>query len=67
MSYLLWKTLFCSIICIKCNKEDEKIFKTEESIEILKHLGSVNHIEKSIKIYNHVWKKMNQELSLKNK
>ena len=32
----LKKTLVLSIVCSKCNNEDEKIFKEEESIEILK-------------------------------
>ena len=30
------KKTFLSIVCSKCNNEDEKIFKEEESIEILK-------------------------------
>ena len=34
----LKKTLFFSIICSKCKNEDEKIFKAEESIEILKKI-----------------------------
>ena len=29
-----------------CGSEDEKIFKEEESIEILKILGLINNIEK---------------------
>ena len=28
------KTLFLSIICSKCDKKDEKIFKEKESINI---------------------------------
>ena len=32
ISYIFEKTLFLSIFCIKCEKEDEKIFKEEESI-----------------------------------
>ena len=28
------KTLFLSIICSKCENEDKKIFKKEESIEL---------------------------------
>ena len=31
---LLEKTSVLSVICKKCKKEDEKIFKEEESIEI---------------------------------
>ena len=45
ISYLLEKTLVLSIICSKCKNEDEKIFKEEESIEILKILGLINNIE----------------------
>ena len=37
ISYLLRKTLVLPIICSKCKNEDEKIFKEEESIEILKN------------------------------
>ena len=54
ISYLLEKTLVLSIICSKCKNEDEKIFKEEESIEILKILGLINNIEEYQKIYNHV-------------
>ena len=57
ISYLLEKTLVLSIICSKCKNEDEKIFKEEESIEILKILGLINNIEEYQKIYNHVWRK----------
>ena len=35
----LRKTLALSIICSKCKSEDKKIFKKEESFEILKILG----------------------------
>ena len=38
---ILEKTLVLSIICGKCKNEDEKIFKEEESIEILKILGLI--------------------------
>ena len=34
-----------SIICSGCKIEDEKIFKKEESIEILKVLGLIDNIE----------------------
>ena len=37
-SYILEKTLVFSIICSKCKNKDEKIFKEEESIDILKLL-----------------------------
>ena len=39
ISYLLEKTLAISLICSKCKNEDEKLFKEEELIEILKTLG----------------------------
>ena len=43
-SYLLEKTLVLSVICSKCKNEDEKLFKEEESIEILKILGLIENI-----------------------
>ena len=46
ISYLFEKTLALSIICSKCKNEVEKIFKEEESIEILKILGLIDNIEK---------------------
>ena len=39
ISYILEKTLILSIICSKGKNENEKIFKEEESIEILKVLS----------------------------
>ena len=42
-SYLLEKTLVLSIICTKCKNEDEKYFKEEESIEMLKILGVIEN------------------------
>ena len=44
ISDLLKKTLAPSIICSKCKNEDEKLFKEEESIEILKILGLIENI-----------------------
>ena len=44
ISYVLEKTLVLSIICSKCKNGDEKIFKEEESIEILEVLGLINNI-----------------------
>ena len=38
---LLEKTLVLSIICSKCKNEDEKLFKEDESIEILKTLDLI--------------------------
>ena len=39
------KKTVLSIICSKCKSEDQKIFKEEESIEILENLGFINNIE----------------------
>ena len=50
ISYLFVKTLLLSIVCSKCNNEDEKMFKEEESIEISKDLGLINNIEEYQKI-----------------
>ena len=44
MSYIYKKTLVLSIICSKYKNEDEKIFKEEKSIEILKILGLIESI-----------------------
>ena len=44
ISYNFAKTLVLSIICSKCENEDEKIFKEEESIEILKVLSLIKNI-----------------------
>ena len=43
-SYIFDKALFLSNICDKCGSSDEKIFKEEESIEILKILGLIKNI-----------------------
>ena len=37
ISYISDKTLLLFSICNKCGSEDEKIFKKEQSIEILKN------------------------------
>ena len=37
-------TLVLSIICSKCDNEDEKIFENEKSIETLKTLGLTENI-----------------------
>ena len=50
ISYLLEKPLVLSFICSKCKNVEEKIFKEEESIEILKILGLINNIEECQKI-----------------
>ena len=54
------KTLVLSIICSKCKNENEKLFKEEESIEMLK-------ISSLMKIYNYfkniVGENISQELN----
>ena len=42
--------LVLSIVCSKCKNEDEKVFKEEESIAILKILSLINNIEEYQKI-----------------
>ena len=37
------KKLVLSIICSKCENEDEKLLKEEESIEVLKILGLIEN------------------------
>ena len=55
---ILGKTLNLSVVCSMCNQEEyEKIFKEEESIEILKVLCLTNNMKEHQKIYNHVWKR----------
>ena len=44
ISYLLETTLVLSIICNKRKNEDERSFKEEKPIEILKILGLVENI-----------------------
>ena len=44
ISYIFQKALVLSIIWSKNKNEDEKIYKEEESIEILKILGSIKSI-----------------------
>ena len=44
ISYSLEKSLVLSIISSKCKNEDEKIFKKEESIEILNILGLIDNM-----------------------
>ena len=42
--------LVLSVVCSKCKNEDEKVFKEEGSIAILKILSLVNNIEEYQKI-----------------
>ena len=37
------KTLLLSIICSKCQNEDEELFKEEETIEVLTVLGLIEN------------------------
>ena len=48
------KSKSLSIAYSKCGHEYEKIFKEEESIEILKILGLITNIKEYKRIYNHV-------------
>ena len=45
MSYIFEKILVPSIIYTKCKKENEKTFKEEESVEILKIIGLIKIIQ----------------------
>ena len=45
--------LKCVVIIVSHEYEYEKMFKKEESIEILKVLGLIDNIEEYPKIYNH--------------
>ena len=45
ISYLLEKTLVLSVICNKCKIDDEKLFKEEEPIDILKIFGLIENIQ----------------------
>ena len=54
ISYIFKKILTRSIVYSKCGHEYEKIFKEDESIEILKILGLIKNIAEHQKIYNHV-------------
>ena len=44
ISCVLEKTLILSIICRRCKNKDEKTFKEEELIDILKILGLIENI-----------------------
>ena len=52
--YILKKILSLSVVYSNYGHEYEKLFKEEESIELLKILGLNNNIEEYQKIYNHV-------------
>ena len=44
MLYVFNKKFVIYIICDKCGSNDDKVFKEEESIEILKVLGLIDNI-----------------------
>ena len=44
ISYIFDETLSLSTICDKCSSNDEKIFKEQESIEILRILSLINNM-----------------------
>ena len=44
ISYLSEQTIVLSIICSKCNNNDEQLFKVEESMEILKTLRLIENV-----------------------
>ena len=55
--YILYITLGLSFVHSKCDKEYKKIFREEESIQILEILGLITYIEEYQIIYNHDWRK----------
>ena len=61
------KKLSLSIVYNKCGHAYEKIFRKEESIEILKIFGLINNIKEHNRIYNHVRRKCNKKLLKKKK
>ena len=50
ISCLLKKKLILSFICSKCKNKDKKMFKEEESVEILKTISLINNLEEHQKI-----------------
>ena len=52
ISYIFKETLSLCFAYSNCGHEYIKIFKEEESIEILKIIGLINNIEEYQKIYN---------------
>ena len=53
-NYTFKKKLNLCIVYSKCSHKDEKIFKEEESIVILKILGLISNLHEYQKMYNHV-------------
>ena len=42
--HAFWKKKVLSVIFSKCNNKDTKVFKEEESLEILKIIGLIENI-----------------------
>ena len=57
ITYIFQKILSLSIVYSKCGHEYKKIFKQEESNEILKVLGLINKAEEYQEILNHSCRK----------
>ena len=51
------KKLDLSIVYSKCGHEYKKIFKEEDSIQILKILSLITNIEEYQELYHHAWRK----------
>ena len=64
ISQLLGKTFALSVISSKCKNEDEKIFKEEKSIEILKTLGLITNKGEYQTICIHAWRKHESTISI---
>ena len=60
---LKYHTLVFSIICSKCKNDDEKLFKEEESIKVLKILGFIEIFNYFKNIFEEY---ISQEFRLKN-
>ena len=52
--YIFKKALSLCIVYSKCGHECKKIFKEEDSIEILKLLSLITNLEEYHKLWNHV-------------
>ena len=52
ISYIFYKTLVFCIICSNCGNNNSRIFKEEESIQILKILGSTDNIKLTFTVLN---------------
>ena len=63
ISYIFEKTLVISIIFSECKNEDEKIFKEEKSIEILKIIDLIENIKF---LWKYGWRTHKQRIGIKN-